>query len=76
MRSRHIGKGFKLRRRNAMPRHESFAKRFGAFQLRSGFCRPKDAQTFCTKLIHHASSQRRFWPDHGECYFFSSSKAR
>ena len=42
-----------------------------AFQLRSGGGRPEDAQAGGAEAVYHASHQRYFRADHGQCHAFS-----
>ena len=72
MGSRRVGEGFIGRGGNTVALHEGLGKRLGAFQLRSRLGWAKDFEPVRAELIHHTGSQWAFWPNHCQCYFFSS----
>jgi len=68
-----VVESFVVGRRNVVALHEVFGKSLGAFQLRGRLGRAKHPQAMLAKLIHQASGQRLFRPNHCKCYFFCSS---
>ena len=60
-----IGEGVVGRGGNTVALHESFAERFGAFQLRSRLGGAEHPQARVAKQIHHARGQGGLWPHHG-----------
>ena len=61
-----VGESFVLRRGDVVALHERFAESLRAFQLRRCLGGAKNAQAMCAELIHHACSQWRLRPDHGQ----------
>ena len=51
---------------DVVTRHEVFGKGFGAFELRGGFGRAENRQSFGAKCVHHTFGQRRFGAHHGQ----------
>ena len=54
-----VGEGVVVRRGDAVTAHEGLAERLGAFELRGGLRRAKDAQAVRAELVHHACAQAR-----------------
>ena len=65
-----VGKGFVLRGRNVVARHEVLGEGLGRLQLRSHLGRAKDLHAVGAEFIDHTCGQRSLRPHHGYGDFF------
>ena len=63
-----IGEGLVFGGRNAVALHESLGESFGAFQLRCGLGRAKNAQPVGPEFVHDAGGQWLLGANHRQCY--------